>query len=152
MGLRGLKGLRWMRGLLYIYCHMVRQNTMGIGYMLLWGFRAKSGVDGLDVWSGQTDNYQSTSGAKNTIRVCTIDIVYTVDKVDSVDNVNNMMWLKLIIWVGTLRIANLRIAYQLTILRLAILSIPFAGRCTHLRRVLATIEHPTLVPPLQLET
>ena len=52
MGLRGLKGLRWMRGLLYIYCHMVRKNTMGIGYMLLWGFRAKSGVDGLDVWSG----------------------------------------------------------------------------------------------------
>ena len=48
---------------------------------------------------------------KTHIRVCTIDIVYTVDKVDSVDNVNNMMWLKLIIWVGTLRIANLRIAY-----------------------------------------
>jgi hypothetical protein len=58
LGFEGFEGLRgwgveWFDGLillLYVYCHMVR-NTMGIGFMALWGFWAKcltgwvSGVD-----------------------------------------------------------------------------------------------------------
>ena len=35
-----VKNCQWFDGLillLYVYCHMVR-NTMGIGFMALWGF------------------------------------------------------------------------------------------------------------------
>ena len=48
-GLRGLTGLMW---LLYIYCEIVR-TPLGIGFMALWGFGAKS-VTGWMKWMRDT--------------------------------------------------------------------------------------------------
>ena len=53
-----------------IYLMLDGQDTTGIGYMALWGFRAKCWMDGWMEWMDgyplDCYDYQSTCGAKNT--------------------------------------------------------------------------------------
>ena len=47
-GAHGAEGLRWLL-YIFIYCEMVR-TPFGIGYIALWGFGAKCGLDRRMEW------------------------------------------------------------------------------------------------------
>ena len=75
MGAEGAEGAMGSEGVIggeedkgaAIYLMLDGQDTTGIGYMALWGFRAKcrSGWSGVDGYPLDCYDYQSTYGAKN---------------------------------------------------------------------------------------
>ena len=62
MGSEGVMGAEEDKGAA-IYLMLDGQDTTGIGYMALWGFGAKC-VSGVGDWTLDSNDYQSTCGAK----------------------------------------------------------------------------------------